>query len=139
MLLLDTHVWVWSVEGDVRRVGRRARRLLSRAESQEALRVSPATLFEVTALHTAGRLRLAQSPEQWIRQALEVASVRIAALSAAIAIDAGYIPRDALADPLDRLLVATARQLDATFLTSDARILDYAKETGNVRACDASV
>jgi hypothetical protein len=24
VLLLDTHVWVWSVEGDVRRVGRRA-------------------------------------------------------------------------------------------------------------------
>ena len=139
MLLLDTHVWVWSVEGDVRRVGRRARQLLSRAQSQDALRISPATLFEVTALHTAGRLCLARPPEQWIRQALEVASVRIAALSPAIAIDAGHIPRGALADPLDRLLVATARQLDATFLTSDARILDYAKEAGNVRAYDASV
>ena len=139
MLLLDTHVWVWSVEGDVRRVGRRARQLLSRAESQEALRISPATVFEVTALHTAGRLRLARLPEQWIRQALEVGSVRIAALSPAIAIDAGHIPRTALADPLDRLLVATARQLDATFLTSDARILDYASETGNVRVYDASV
>jgi len=139
VLLLDTHVWVWSVEGDVRRVGRRARRRLSRAESQETLRISPATLFEVTALHTAGRLRLARPPEQWIRQALEVASIRIAALSPAIAIDAGHIPRTALADPLDRLLVATARQLDATLLTSDARILDYASETGNVRVYDASV
>lgn len=139
MLLLDTHVWVWSVEGDVRRVGRRARRLLSRAESQDILRISPATLFEVTALHTAGRLRLARPPEQWIRQALDVGSVRLAALSPAIAIDAGHIPRTALADPLDRLLVATARQIDATFLTSDARILDYASETRNVRVYDASV
>ena len=139
MVLLDTHAWVWSVEGDVRRVGRRARRLLSRAESQDALRISPATLFELTALHTAGRLRLLRPLEQWIHQAMEVAGVRIAALSPAIAIDAGQIPRTVLADPLDRLLVATARELDAILLTSDARILDYASATENVRVSNASV
>ena len=139
MLLLDTHVWVWNVEGDVRRVGRRSRQLLSRFESQEALRISPATLFEVTALYTAGRLLLARPVEQWIREALSVTSLRIAALSPDIAIDAGQIPRAALADPFDRLLVATARQLDATFLTSDARILDYASRTRSVHAHDASI
>ena len=139
MLLLDTHVWIWSVEEDARRVGRRTRQLLSRAESRDAIRISPATVFEVAALHTAGRLRLAHPIEQWIRQALDVAGVRIAELSPAIAIDAGSIPRSALSDPLDRLLVATARQLDATFLTSDVRIIDYAAETGNVRVHDASV
>ena len=40
---------------------------------------------------------------------------------------------------MDRLLVATARQLDATFLTSDARILDYASKTRDVHAHDASI
>ena len=139
MLLLDTHVWVWSVEGDARRIGRQARRLLAQFASRDALRVSPATLFEVTALHTAGRLDLARPLEQWIREALEVTSVRIATLSPAIAVDAGHIPRTSLADPLDRLLVATARQLDATLLTSDARILRYASETRSVRARNASV
>lgn len=138
-MLLDTHVWVWSVEGDVRRVGPRARRLLARAQSQDTLRISPATLFEVTALHTAGRLHLARPLEQWIHQAMEVGGVRIAALSPGMAIDAGQIPRTALADPLDRLLVATARELDATLLTSDARILDYASTTANVRVSNASV
>jgi PIN domain nuclease of toxin-antitoxin system len=139
LLVLDTHVWVWSVEGDVRRIGRRARHLLSQAEAQDAIRVSPATIFEVTALHTAGRLRLARPPEQWIRDALDVGGIRLAPLSPAIAIDAGHIPRRALADPLDRLLVATARQLDATFLTRDTPILDYASKTGHVRVHDAGV
>ena len=138
MVLLDTHVWLWIVEGDARRVGRRASRLLSRAESQEAIRVSPATLFELTALHTHGRLRLTRPPEQWIRDALEAPGIRIAELSPAIAIDAGRIPRTALADPIDRLLVATARHLDATFLTSDAGILEYASKSGDVRVHDAS-
>ncbi len=137
MLLLDTHAWIWIVEGDVRRVGRRARRLLSQAESRDAVRISSATVFEVVALHTAGRLRLARPPEQWIRDALEAEGVRLAPLSADIALDAGAVPRAALADPLDRLLVATARQLDATFVTSDVRILEYAATTGNVRIHDA--
>ena len=138
LLLLDTHAWVWSVAGDTRRVGRRARQLIARAEAQDAIRVSSATVFEVAALHTAGRLRLARSPEQWVRDALSVAGVRLAPLSADIALDAGIIPRTALADPLDRLLVATARQLDATFLTADTRILDFATATRNVRVHDAS-
>lgn len=139
MLLLDTHVWLWSVDGDTRRIGRRTRQSLSRGESREAIRISPVSLFELTALHTLGRLRLARPVEQWMQEALEAAGVRIAELSPAIAIDAGQIPRAALADPVDRLLVATARRLDATFLTSDARILEYATSTGNVRVQDAGL
>ena len=138
MLLLDTHVWVWSADGDTRRVGRRARQALLKAESRDDVRISPVTMFEVTALHTLGRLRLARSLDQWIHDALDAAGVRIAELTPAIAIDAGTIPRTALADPLDRLLVATARQLDAVFLTADSRILEYAVRTRNLHAQDAA-
>ena len=137
MLLLDTHVWVWSADGDTRRVGRRARQALLKAESRDDVRISPVTMFEVTALHTLGRLRLARSLDQWIQDAMDAAGVRIAELTPAIAIDAGTIPRTALADPLDRLLVATARQLDAVFLTADSRILEYAVRTRNLHAQDA--
>jgi len=48
VLLLDTHVWIWSLEGDARRIGRRARSLLTRFESRDAIRISPVTLFEST-------------------------------------------------------------------------------------------
>jgi PIN domain nuclease of toxin-antitoxin system len=139
VLLLDTHVWVWAVEGDARRIGRRARQLISRAEAAATVRVSPATLFEIVALHTAGRLQLARPPDQWIREALDESGVRLAELSAAVAIDAGHIPRSAVADPLDRLLVATARQLDATLLTRDAALLAYASGVGNVRVRNAAL
>ena len=139
MLLLDTHTWVWTVEGDARRVGRRARRLIARAEAREEVRISPATLFEIVALHTSGRLHLSRLPEQWIRESLDLHGVRVAELSVAVAIDAGHIPRTVLPDPLDRLLVATARHLDATFLTGDAAILAYAARIGNLRVRNAAV
>jgi PIN domain nuclease of toxin-antitoxin system len=137
VLVLDTHVWVWSVDGDTRRIGRRSRQMLQRAESRAAIRVSPMTIFELAALHSLGRVRLARSIDQWVRDALDTAGVRLAELTPAISLDAGAIPRSALADPLDRLLVATARYLDAVFLTSDRRILDYAAATGNLHVQDA--
>jgi PIN domain nuclease of toxin-antitoxin system len=55
-----------------------------------------------------------------------------------VAVDAGLISRTALPDPLDRLLVATARDAQATILTADERILQYAADT-YVRAHDARV
>ena len=137
MLLLDTHVWVWSVEGDVRRIGRRTRQLLLRAQARDAIRVSPVTVFEVGALHTLGRIRLTLAVDQWVRQSLDAPGVRIAEVTPPVALDAGHIPRSALADPLDRLLVATARHLAATFVTSDEGILEYAVTTGQVRVHDA--
>ena len=137
MLLLDTHVLIWSVAGDERRLGRRTRSLLSRAEARGELRVSSLTLFEITALHTLGRLTLTAPPERWIRDALDVAGIRVAELSYDAAVDAGSIPRSALEDPIDRLLVATARQLDARLLTSDSKILNYASAQPNLRVHDA--
>jgi PIN domain nuclease of toxin-antitoxin system len=90
VLLLDTHVLVWSVEGDERRIGRQARRLLAHAESAGAVVVSPVTLFEIRS--SCGRAPAPGAPiERWIREARET-GIRIAELSPAAAIDAGHVP-----------------------------------------------
>jgi len=136
-LLLDTHAWIWSVEGAVDRIGPRSRRLLARAESRDEVWISPATVFEIAALHTAGRLAFSRPVEQWVREALDNAGGRVAELTPAVAVDAGQIPRTALADPFDRLLAATARQLGAVLMTGDTRVLGYAAATARVRVHDA--
>ena len=138
MLLLDTHALVWTLEGDRRRIGRRTRALLARAEGRDAIRVSPVSLFEIMALHTLGRIRLTRPPDEWLDEALVHGRVRIAELTKGMALEAGGIPREALSDPLDRLLVSTARGLDATFLTRDHRILKYATTVSTIRVHDVS-
>jgi len=137
VLLLDTHVWIWTVEGDEKRLGQRCRRLLTTSEVRGAIRVSPMSVFEVVALHTLGRLRLTRTPERWIAEALDASGIWLAELSLDVVVDAGQIPREALAEPIDRLLVATARQLDATLLTADERILSYASSQRSVHVQDA--
>jgi len=138
VLLLDTHVWIWMLEGDVRRVGARTRRLLDKAHAADAIRVSPVSVFEVSALHTSGRLGLSRSLEQWLEAAIEGAGIRLAPMSRGVAVDAGLLPRALVPDPMDRLLVATARQADATLVTADTKILEYAAASANLTVHNAA-
>ncbi len=126
MLLLDTHVWLWAGDGDGR-LGRKASRLIEHAAARDQLRVSPASVFEVTALYSEGRIALHHPVESWIEAALETDGVRVAELTVTVALEGGRIPRTVLADPVDRILVATARRLGARLVTADRAILTYAK------------
>ena len=132
--LLDTHVWLWTVEG-VRHLGRRTARVIERWAEQDALRVSPLSVFEIAALHASGRLHLSKSPEQWIALALENTGARLAPLPMEAALEAGAI--GTVPDPIDRLLIGTARQTDATLVTADRRILDYARSAYGLAVHDA--
>lgn len=137
-MLLDTHVWIWLVADTPRQLGPRTRRRLARASGTHAARVSTASVFEIAALHTAGRLRLTQPVERWIRESIDRAGFRVVGIDRDIAVDAGLIPASALADPIDRCLVATAREHDVPLVTRDRAILGYASRTKLVRVVDAS-
>ena len=139
-MLLDTHVWVWAVDGG-RKLGSKTRRRLQKSPGPTyagGAYISTASVFEVTALHTAGRLQFTMPVERWIRESIDRGGLRVLALDRDTAIDAGCVPVSALADPLDRWLVATAREHKLPLVTADRRILDYAATTGLVRVIDAS-
>jgi PIN domain nuclease of toxin-antitoxin system len=138
VFLLDTHVWIWTLERPTGRIGRGTRRSIDRWAAQDTLRVSAVSVFEVSALHAAGRLRLSLPLEQWIHGALEPMGIRLAPLSLDAAVDAGTIGREVLPDPLDRLIIATARQMGAAVVTRDSKMLEYAESTGGVRALNAA-
>ena len=75
-------------------------------------------------------------PKTWFTRFLAGPGVKQAPVTAAIAIDASYLPGDFHADPMDRIIVATTRHLGMPIVTGDRKILAYA-EAGhvNVIAC----
>jgi PIN domain nuclease of toxin-antitoxin system len=137
-VLIDTHVWIWAAADTPRRLGPKTRRLLARGTAAASLHVSAASAFEIAALHTAGRLKLNQPADRWIREAIERGRLRVLDVTTAIASDAGAVPADRLADPIDRLLVATARDWDIPLLTRDQAILEYGTRTRLVPVVDAA-
>jgi PIN domain nuclease of toxin-antitoxin system len=114
-LLLDTHIWLWSLR-EPDRLSRRVRHALQ-AEDNE-LWLSPVSTWEALAMIAKGKIRLHEEAAEWISKAL--ANMREAPLTHEIALVAQQMP---LEHPADRFLAATAQVLGLTLVTADERLL----------------
>jgi len=134
-VLLDTHVWVWLVEG---RAGVRpeAVELMELAGAESFLRVSVISAWEIGMLEARGRLRFDVPCEEWLEQAYGLPGLSLMPLTPSICVRSSRLPGDFHGDPADRLIVATARELGAVLLTRDEPILQYAA-LGHLRASPA--
>jgi PIN domain nuclease of toxin-antitoxin system len=66
MILLDTHVLVWWVDGDSRKLSRKARQALEQHGKRSELLVASISIFEITTLERRGRLSFKISPSEWL-------------------------------------------------------------------------
>ncbi len=121
-LLLDTHVWVWSV-AEPQRLLRRARTAIESPKSE--IWLSPISVWEVFLLTARGRLRLTSTPERWITETFAAAPLRDASLTREVAIESRTLPLT-LSDPADRFIAATARVYGLTLVTADEGLMGIA-------------
>ena len=122
-MLLDTHVLLWWL-GDPGRLSAAQQEAVASVDSGSPLLVSDISLWEVAMLHNLGRIRLAIPLREWLEKAVAPPLVRRQGISPAIAAEVAALPKSFHRDPVDRILVATARILGATILTRDHRIID---------------
>lgn len=123
--LLDTHVLLWWLNDDVRLSSAQQAVLASKDPGNPFL-VSDISLWEIATLHSLGRIRLAIPLRNWLEKAAAPPLVRRIGISPTIAAELANLPDSFHRDPADRILVATARTLDATLLTQDRRIIGAA-------------
>jgi PIN domain nuclease of toxin-antitoxin system len=117
-LLLDTHIWLWSLlEPD--RLTDPVRTALSEAKNRTWL--SPISTWEFLLLVLKGRIAINVTPEQWLERAWRAAPMWQAPVTHEIAIASRRIKLPHK-DPADRFLAATAAVLDLTFVTADRRL-----------------
>ncbi len=120
-VVADSHAIVWYVQGSSR-LSERAASALSEAETSDGIVVSVATLVDlwyvtqttqgVTADDLATlRSTMVASPK------VDLHPIDVAVTDAAVS-----IPRDALGDPWDRFILATALALELPLVTRDGRI-----------------
>jgi PIN domain nuclease of toxin-antitoxin system len=118
-LLLDTHVWLWSLAAP-ERLGRKVRAQLERKANEVWL--SPISVWELLVLAERGRVRLDAEPRAWVREALERAPLEEAPLNHEVALRSREVslPHP---DPADRFLVATALVYELTLVTADDTLI----------------
>lgn len=123
MILLDTHIWIWWVQGDPR-LSPFHRRQIQEHEAA-GLGVSVFSCWEVAKQVEIGKLRFEMPVGEWIVNGLAYPGVQLLALTPEIAVEATQLPGEFHRDPADQILVATARIHDLPMLTVDEKILDY--------------
>lgn len=136
-LLLDTHVWLW-LESAPDQIGKSAAGRIAKASQGGNLWVSVLSVWEIGMLVAKERIRLSIPVDEWVRQAAATPGMRMLGLSPEIALESTRLPdtrspNSLGGDPIDRMLVASARMHNLSLVTQDARILAYAK-MGHLKA-----
>lgn len=134
-VLLDTHVWVWLMNGS-QRLGPAARKTVENAIATDAVLVSAITPWEIAMLTGKGRLVLDRDVGEWIHEALTKPGLHLTPLTPEIAVASTRMPGELHGDPADRIIAATARHHGAFLLTDDSLLLEYGK-AGHINAIKA--
>jgi PIN domain nuclease of toxin-antitoxin system len=121
---------MWMAEDRLRR---EPARQVEEAAARNELLISPISAWEIGMLISRRRLFLAMAAEEYIRVLFSQPGVVVAALTPSVALAAAMIPNKPIADPADRILIATATAYGAHLVTRDRKIHDYAKATARLR------
>lgn len=134
-LLLDTHAAIWLAEGQL---SNDVFATIVAAGLMDGVFVSPVSAWEVGLLARPRRdgspaVEFRPDPISWFARLMSQPIIKPAPLTNAAAIDSSALPGDFHSDPADRLLVATAREMNIPLMTRDKNILAYAA-AGHVSA-----
>ncbi len=126
MIVLDTHVLLWWVNGDGD-LSRNAKLAIENELSSDngAILVSAISAWEIAMLVGANRLMLAMPLDDWLEAAASIDMVSFVAVEAQIGVESTRLPGEFHKNPADRMIVALARHLNAPLVTADTKILEY--------------
>lgn len=123
-LVLDTHVWIWLVQGEKKLEKTEIIKLL---EAQDCmLNLSAISLWEISMLVAKERLKLNMDTKKWLDKYLVQSNTNILPITTSIAVASTELV-NFHGDLADRLILATSLEHSAILVTHDANILKYTK------------
>jgi len=122
--VLDTHVWIWwNVQP--KNLSQKVYSLIENASNYDELLLSVISPWEFCKLIEKQRLAISCDPEDWIREALNMPKLRLVPLTPRMSYRSTVLPAPFHQDPADQIIVATAREENATLISKDGLISDY--------------
>ncbi|PWN07050.1 type II toxin-antitoxin system VapC family toxin [Rhodohalobacter mucosus] len=123
MILLDTHIWLWWLLGDVN-LSEKERKVIDQKASTGELAISWVSVWEAEMLERKGRITLNPGFSEWIRAALATRAATLLIADTDVVIAQRELPDSFHTDPADRLIVATSILSGYPLATHDTRIAD---------------
>ena len=120
-VVAGSHAIAWHVQGS-KRLSERAGEVLAEAEAERSLVVSVATLIDLWYVSQTTRSVTAEQLGALRERLGSSGAVSLEPVTVAVADAATTIPRASVADPWDRLIMATAIALQVPLVTRDSAV-----------------
>lgn len=125
MIVLDTHVLIWWVNGE-KQLSAKAQKAIDQALAGDSkIMISSISTWEIAMLVSKGRLTLSMDLDSWLETVAAIDGVVFVPLENRIALESVRLPGEFHADPADRIIVALARHYAVPLLTADNKIHAY--------------
>jgi len=131
-LLLDTHVWLWYLEGGEGQLSPRGFDLVERANRAHRLAVCDVSVWELGVKAAKGRLELSFDLPLWVARAEEVPGITFLPLDRQTLMLSTMLPGSMGGDPADRMIVASSILRSCPLVTKDRAIIEYARREKQV-------
>ncbi|HPQ26608.1 MAG TPA: type II toxin-antitoxin system VapC family toxin [Gammaproteobacteria bacterium] len=125
MIVLDTHVLIWWVDGDERLSPVARRAIEDELTGRQQLLISAISAWEIAMLIEKGRLVLTMDIGDWLATVEAIEGVVFVPVDHEVAVQSVRLPGEFHPDPADRMIVALARHHAVPLLTADAKIQAY--------------
>lgn len=122
MIVLDTHVLVWCVDGETKKLSRKARQALEQHGKRNELLVCSISFFEITTLERRGRLRFKIPASEWLSEVRRLPEYRIEPVTDEVSERAGQFGDTFSGDPADRMIAAMALLREVPLVTHDEKL-----------------
>lgn len=136
-LLLDTHIWLWTLDGTRGMMSEAAMALVAGAAADGRLFVSDMSFWEVSLKAAKGKLTLPIDSTLWLERAARAPGIQLLPVTRDALIQGTRLPGELHGDPVDRILLAQAQLRGLSLLTCDHMIVEYAARQVGVPVCDA--
>lgn len=121
-VILDTYALIWAI-AEPERLSPPAKTVLTEADTE--VYVSPISCAEIACAADRGKIKLDRHWRSWFRYYVKLNDWYIYNIDLSIIEEAYSLPGMFHNDPVDRIIVATARRLLCPIVTADKKIIDY--------------
>jgi PIN domain nuclease of toxin-antitoxin system len=123
--MLDTHVVMWWVDGNLKKIPAAALAAINSEHPGGEIIMSSITAWEIAMLVALGRRTLSVEVKLYLENIGKIPGLTFIPVDNEIGIEAVNLPGEFHKDPADRLIVASARKFGAPIVTADEKIHGY--------------